>query len=94
MRKGVKIQPLSYRAPEVILGLPLNNAVDMWALGCIVAFLYLGKHLYPTESEYEVMRVIVQMQGQPKNHMLKSGTTTGTKTPVNVHGGSKHNLNT
>uniref|UniRef100_A0A8C9ZSY7 Protein kinase domain-containing protein n=1 Tax=Sander lucioperca TaxID=283035 RepID=A0A8C9ZSY7_SANLU len=42
------IQALGYRAPEVILGLPLDEAVDMWSLGCVLAFLYLGKHLYPT----------------------------------------------
>uniref|UniRef100_A0A8D0A1Z8 Protein kinase domain-containing protein n=1 Tax=Sander lucioperca TaxID=283035 RepID=A0A8D0A1Z8_SANLU len=33
------IQALGYRAPEVILGLPLDEAVDMWSLGCVLAFL-------------------------------------------------------
>uniref|UniRef100_A0A8D0DAS3 Protein kinase domain-containing protein n=1 Tax=Sander lucioperca TaxID=283035 RepID=A0A8D0DAS3_SANLU len=70
------IQALGYRAPEVILGLPLDEAVDMWSLGCVLAFLYLGKHLYPTHCEYEVMRVIVQMQGQPGDRLLNNGINT------------------
>ncbi|XP_028437173.1 homeodomain-interacting protein kinase 3-like [Perca flavescens] len=71
------IQALGYRAPEVILGLPLDEAVDMWSLACVLAFLYLGKHLYPTHCEYEVMRVIVQMQGQPDDRLLNNGIHTG-----------------
>uniref|UniRef100_A0A4W6EQ99 Protein kinase domain-containing protein n=1 Tax=Lates calcarifer TaxID=8187 RepID=A0A4W6EQ99_LATCA len=47
---GTEMQALGYRAPEVILGLPLNEAVDMWALGCVLAFVYLGQHLYPTDT--------------------------------------------
>ncbi len=53
MRRSTTIQALAYRAPEVILGLPLNEAVDMWALGCVLAFMYLGRHLYPSRCEYE-----------------------------------------
>uniref|UniRef100_A0AAQ5X879 Protein kinase domain-containing protein n=1 Tax=Amphiprion ocellaris TaxID=80972 RepID=A0AAQ5X879_AMPOC len=56
-----KIQAIGYRAPEVILGLPLNEAVDMWTLGTVLAFMYTGKHLYPTHSNYEAIRVMVQI---------------------------------
>jgi serine/threonine protein kinase len=31
-----------YRAPEVILGLPYDCAIDMWSLGCILAELLTG----------------------------------------------------
>ncbi|XP_045901721.1 homeodomain-interacting protein kinase 1-like isoform X4 [Micropterus dolomieu] len=77
-RHGTTDQCIAYRAPEDLLGLPTNEAIDMWALGCTLAFLYLGQHLYPTESEYEVMRAIVQMQGPPDEHMLKDGGRTST----------------
>lgn len=36
------VQSRSYRAPEVILGLPYNQTVDIWSLGCIVAELLSG----------------------------------------------------
>ena len=33
------VQSRSYRAPEVILGLPYQQQVDIWSLGCILAEL-------------------------------------------------------
>ncbi|XP_045901918.1 homeodomain-interacting protein kinase 2-like [Micropterus dolomieu] len=73
VKHGSIIQALGYRAPEVILGLPVDEAIDMWSLGCVMAFMYLGQHLYPIRCEYEVVRIIVQMQGQPGDHLLDAG---------------------
>ena len=42
-----------FRAPEVILGLPFSEAIDMWSLGCVIAELFLGWPLYPGSSEYD-----------------------------------------
>jgi len=40
-----------YRAPEVLLGSPKYDfPVDMWAVGCILAELYLCKPLFPGSS--------------------------------------------
>ena len=37
-----------YRAPEILLGSTCYTlAVDMWALGCIVAEMFIGKPLVP-----------------------------------------------
>ncbi|KAG1447919.1 hypothetical protein G6F56_009106 [Rhizopus delemar] len=47
------IQSRFYRAPEVILGLSYNTAIDMWSLGCIVAELHTGVPLFPGKSEQE-----------------------------------------
>uniref|UniRef100_A0A3Q4AVJ7 Protein kinase domain-containing protein n=1 Tax=Mola mola TaxID=94237 RepID=A0A3Q4AVJ7_MOLML len=55
---GTKIQAVGYRAPEVMLGCPMNEAIDMWSLGCVLAFMYLGRHLYPLRCEYESMRIL------------------------------------
>uniref|UniRef100_A0A3Q1BMF6 Protein kinase domain-containing protein n=1 Tax=Amphiprion ocellaris TaxID=80972 RepID=A0A3Q1BMF6_AMPOC len=65
------IQTLGYRAPEAILGLPLTEAIDMWAVGSVLATLFLGRHIYPDESEYEQLRIMCMMQGLPKDHLLK-----------------------
>ncbi|KAG7251448.1 hypothetical protein CRUP_009257, partial [Coryphaenoides rupestris] len=40
-------------APEIILGLPFCEAIDMWSLGCVIAELFLGWPLYPGASEYD-----------------------------------------
>ncbi|XP_029353079.1 homeodomain-interacting protein kinase 1-like [Echeneis naucrates] len=52
------IQSRPYRSPEIILGLPFTEAIDMWSLGCIAAALYIGTLLYPGNSSYDVLRLI------------------------------------
>lgn len=47
------LQSRYYRAPEIILGLPFSEAIDMWSLGCVIAELFLGWPLYPGSSEYD-----------------------------------------
>ncbi|KAJ6987313.1 serine/threonine-protein kinase ppk15 isoform X2 [Populus alba x Populus x berolinensis] len=37
------VQSRSYRAPEVILGLPYDQKIDLWSLGCILAELCSGE---------------------------------------------------
>lgn len=73
VKLGRKCQAVGYRAPDVILGLPINESIDMWSLGCMSAFLYLGRHLFPLQCEYESIRVIIKLQGQPDDETLNSG---------------------
>ncbi|CAB1436032.1 unnamed protein product [Pleuronectes platessa] len=57
LETGRNCQIIGFRAPEVMLGLPLNEAMDMWALGCIVAYLYLGTCLYKLGTcKYQAMK--------------------------------------
>ncbi|KAB0391208.1 hypothetical protein E2I00_016844 [Balaenoptera physalus] len=50
--------------PEIILGLPFCEAIDMWSLGCVIAELFLGWPLYPGASEYDQT---------PEEHELETG---------------------
>ncbi|XP_068717636.1 homeodomain-interacting protein kinase 3-like [Montipora capricornis] len=68
------LQSRYYRAPEVILGLPFNEAIDTWSLGCVIAELFLGWPLYPGSSEYDQIRYISQTQGLPSDHLLTNGS--------------------
>uniref|UniRef100_A0A8D1WEY6 Protein kinase domain-containing protein n=1 Tax=Sus scrofa TaxID=9823 RepID=A0A8D1WEY6_PIG len=65
-----------FRAPEIILGLPFCEAIDMWSLGCVIAELFLGWPLYPGASEYDQIRYISQTQGLPAEYLLSAGTKT------------------
>ncbi|CAI5454796.1 unnamed protein product [Caenorhabditis angaria] len=68
------LQSRYYRAPEIILGLPFNEAIDMWSLGCVIAELFLGWPLYPGSSEFDQIRFIVQTQGLPPTSMLENAS--------------------
>lgn len=67
------IQSRFYRSPEVILGLPYTESIDMWSVGCIVGELFLGLPLFPGHSEYNQIWKIVDMLGNPPRHMLEVG---------------------
>uniref|UniRef100_A0A3P9J7U6 Protein kinase domain-containing protein n=1 Tax=Oryzias latipes TaxID=8090 RepID=A0A3P9J7U6_ORYLA len=56
---GTKMQVTQFRAPEVILGLPLDESVDMWALGMVLACVYCGYYLFLSSTEYETIRAMV-----------------------------------
>uniref|UniRef100_A0A3P9KMJ2 Protein kinase domain-containing protein n=1 Tax=Oryzias latipes TaxID=8090 RepID=A0A3P9KMJ2_ORYLA len=67
---GTEIQVTRFRAPEVILGLPLDESVDMWALGIVLACVYFGNYPYPSRTEYETIRAMVQIFGLPEADVL------------------------
>uniref|UniRef100_A0A8C6NNP4 Protein kinase domain-containing protein n=1 Tax=Nothobranchius furzeri TaxID=105023 RepID=A0A8C6NNP4_NOTFU len=68
------IQTLGYRAPEVILGLQPDESIDMWSLGCILAELFLNYPLFPTQNEYDNLRVIMKLFGEPNKKQLEDGS--------------------
>ena len=43
-----------YRAPELtLLSNKYNQSVDVWALGCIMAEMYLNRPLFPGRTEHD-----------------------------------------
>ncbi|KAK0152739.1 Homeodomain-interacting protein kinase 3 [Merluccius polli] len=71
---GDTLQALPYRAPEVVLGLPISEAIDIWSLGCVIASMFLGAHLYPScRDEYELLTCIMDTHGLPSERMLEYG---------------------
>ncbi|XP_034564505.1 homeodomain-interacting protein kinase 4-like [Notolabrus celidotus] len=50
----MEAQPIGYRSPEIALGLPFHEAIDVWGVGCILAFLYLADHLFQVHCEYQI----------------------------------------
>ncbi|KAI7864774.1 kinase-like domain-containing protein [Spinellus fusiger] len=67
------IQSRFYRSPEVLLGLKYTTAMDMWSFGCIIAELYLGTPLFPGQSEYNQIELIINTIGLPPESMIKKG---------------------
>uniref|UniRef100_A0A665TKV6 Protein kinase domain-containing protein n=1 Tax=Echeneis naucrates TaxID=173247 RepID=A0A665TKV6_ECHNA len=58
---GTEMQAPSFRAPEVTLGLPLSEAVDMWAVGCVLGFLYFATNLFPGVCPYNRIKSMVHL---------------------------------
>uniref|UniRef100_A0A8D2P4E5 Homeodomain interacting protein kinase 4 n=1 Tax=Zosterops lateralis melanops TaxID=1220523 RepID=A0A8D2P4E5_ZOSLA len=64
------IQTRFYRAPEILLGLPFCEKVDIWSLGCVMAELHLGWPLYPGNDEYDQVCYICSTLGLPRLAMV------------------------
>ncbi|CAI4223366.1 unnamed protein product [Auanema sp. JU1783] len=62
---GRQIQSMFYRSPEVLLGSPFNEAIDIWSIGCVLAELYMGFPLYPGQSQRQMIKLITSTQGFP-----------------------------
>ena len=55
-----------YRAPECVLrSKTYNYPVDIFAIGCIMAELYLMSPLFPGKSELDQMTKILEVLGTP-----------------------------
>ncbi|XP_067437920.1 homeodomain-interacting protein kinase 2-like [Thunnus thynnus] len=62
-----------YRAPEIMLGLPFSEAIDMWSLGCVMAEMVVGLTLFPGRSDHETLRYIIDILGPRPDHIIKEG---------------------
>uniref|UniRef100_A0A669C641 Protein kinase domain-containing protein n=1 Tax=Oreochromis niloticus TaxID=8128 RepID=A0A669C641_ORENI len=61
---GYRVGTVGYCAPEVMLGIPYDEAIDMWALGLVAVELATGVPLYPGEDDYDVLKFIIETQEQ------------------------------
>ncbi|XAO23482.1 hypothetical protein I312_102260 [Cryptococcus bacillisporus CA1280] len=60
-----------YRAPEIILGLPYDTAIDMWSIGCTLYELYTGKILFPGRSNNHMLLLMMELKGKINHRMIK-----------------------
>lgn len=68
------IQSRSYRAPEVILGLPHGPKIDVWSLGCILFELLTGSVLFVNDSVQLILARMQSLLGPFPAAMLDEGT--------------------
>ncbi|KAF3918312.1 hypothetical protein ABW21_db0205315 [Orbilia brochopaga] len=65
-----------YRAPEVILGMPYDFAMDMWSVGCTLYELYTGKILFTGRTNNAMLKAMMECRGKFSQKMLKKGQFT------------------
>ncbi|CZS91037.1 hypothetical protein WAI453_003798 [Rhynchosporium graminicola] len=60
-----------YRAPEIILGIPYDFAIDIWSVGCTLYELYTGKILFTGRTNNQMLRSIMDCRGKFTTKILK-----------------------
>lgn len=60
-----------YRAPEIILGMPYDFAIDIWSIGCTLYELYTGKILFTGRTNNQMLRSIMECRGKFTTKMLR-----------------------
>ncbi|CDR97439.1 protein kinase domain containing protein, putative [Babesia bigemina] len=65
------VQSRSYRAPEVILGLPYDTQIDLWSLGCVLCEMYMQRILFPSDNNATLMASMISLLGVPPVYLLE-----------------------
>ncbi|KAI8093060.1 kinase-like domain-containing protein [Halteromyces radiatus] len=60
-----------YRAPEIILGLHYDYALDVWSAACTLYELFTGKILFPGRSNNQMLKYMMEVKGRFPNKMLR-----------------------
>ncbi|MCJ1398490.1 U4/U6 small nuclear ribonucleoprotein prp4 [Xylographa trunciseda] len=66
-----------YRAPEIILGLPYDFAIDTWSIGCTLFELYTGKILFTGRTNNQMLRSIMECRGKFSHKILRKAQFAG-----------------
>ena len=64
----------SYRAPEIILGLPYSGKIDVWSLGCVLVEQFTGNVLFANDSVQTILARMISVLGPFPERMLQEGT--------------------
>ena len=71
IEQGAELQALCFRAPELLLGLPFSEAIDMWSLGCVMYTMLTCSHISEAETPYQAMLTLVDLLGMPPDDLLE-----------------------
>ncbi|KAK6627428.1 Serine/threonine-protein kinase PRP4 [Polyplax serrata] len=62
-----------YRAPEIILGISYDFAIDMWSAGCTIYELYTGKIMFSGKSNNQMLKFFMDLKGKIPNKVIRKG---------------------
>ncbi|KAG0227929.1 U4/U6 small nuclear ribonucleoprotein prp4 [Actinomortierella wolfii] len=66
-----------YRAPEIILGMAYDPALDMWSVGCTLYELFTGHILFPGRSNNQMLKLMMDLKGPFSKKMVRKGQFSG-----------------
>ncbi|XP_067935463.1 cyclin-dependent kinase-like 4 [Watersipora subatra] len=75
-----------YRAPELLVGdTKYGKAVDMWAIGCLIAELLTGDPIFPGDSDmdqlHQIIKCLGNLKARYKEIFMRNPAFAGTKFP-------------
>ncbi|XP_077589012.1 homeodomain-interacting protein kinase 2-like isoform X1 [Stigmatopora nigra] len=76
LSRGMTVQSMWYRCPEVLLGHQCTEAIDVWSLGCVAVELLLGRPLFDGSDEYSMLSQISTTLGKLPGSLLDAGIFT------------------
>merc|ERR1711892_1420067 len=62
-----------YRAPEVILGMKYDFAIDLWSSGATFYELYTGKIMFPGNTNNHMLKLFMDLKGKIPNKIIRKG---------------------
>lgn len=68
------VQARYYRSPEVVLGLPLSPAMDIWSAACVLFEIFTGTFAFGGASNLEVVRGWVSTLGPVPTRLLRAAS--------------------
>eukprot|EP00953_Heterococcus_sp_UTEX-ZZ885_P019981 11161-Heterococcus_DN1.PRE.2 len=60
-----------YRAPEIILGLEYDRAIDTWSVAATLYELYMGSSLFPGRDNNAMLALMMEVKGPVPSRMVK-----------------------
>lgn len=63
-----------YRAPEIILGIPYNHAIDVWSVAVSVYEVATGNIMFPGKSNNQMLKYFMDVKGKFPNKLVRKST--------------------
>ncbi|CAF3809804.1 unnamed protein product [Adineta steineri] len=62
-----------YRAPEIILGMKYDFAIDLWSVAVTIYELYTGRVMFPGKSNNDMIKLMMDLKGKVPNRIIRKG---------------------
>ncbi|KAI0983076.1 hypothetical protein GJ496_002168 [Pomphorhynchus laevis] len=73
-----------YRAPEIILGMSYDFAIDLWSVGVTMFECYSGKIMFPGKSNNEMLKIMMEYRGKFPNRLIRRVDKVTNREKVSV----------
>jgi serine/threonine-protein kinase PRP4 len=60
-----------YRPPEIILGLGVSHAADVWSLGCSLLEMWTGRVVFPGKDNHDMLRLQMECRSKVPHKIIR-----------------------